>query len=51
MRRLRRLGWRVLTIWECQTRDPARLKARIARFLFGRRKIRAHRRGAEHAEK
>jgi DNA mismatch endonuclease (patch repair protein) len=32
-RALRRLGWNVLTIWECQTRDLARLKKRIDRFF------------------
>lgn len=31
-RKLRRLGWRVLTVWECQTGAP-RLKQRIAKFL------------------
>ncbi|RIK82739.1 MAG: very short patch repair endonuclease [Planctomycetota bacterium] len=33
LRRLRRLGWRVLTIWECQTRNAAKLKRKISRFL------------------
>jgi DNA mismatch endonuclease (patch repair protein) len=32
-RRLNRLGWRVLTVWECQTRRPERLAARLAAFL------------------
>jgi hypothetical protein len=37
-RALRREGWRVLTVWECQTRPDkvARLEARIAEFLGGR---------------
>jgi DNA mismatch endonuclease (patch repair protein) len=35
-RRLRRLGWRVMTVWECQTKDRARVAGRLARFL-GRR--------------
>lgn len=30
---LRRLGWGVLTIWECQLRDMARVANRIRRFL------------------
>lgn len=30
---LRRLGFRVLVIWECQTRDRAALKQRLASFL------------------
>ncbi|MBN1344368.1 MAG: DNA mismatch endonuclease Vsr [Phycisphaerae bacterium] len=36
-RQLRRLGWKALTIWECQVRsDKAdRLVERIARFLDG----------------
>ena len=34
-RRLKRLGWRVLVIWECQTRDANRLANRVAAF-FGR---------------
>jgi DNA mismatch endonuclease, patch repair protein len=28
-RRLRRLGWRVVTIWECQACDPHRLAERL----------------------
>jgi DNA mismatch endonuclease, patch repair protein len=32
-RQLRRLGWKVLTIWECQTKDTESLTRRIARFL------------------
>jgi DNA mismatch endonuclease, patch repair protein len=33
---LRRLGWAVLVIWECETRDLDVLRKRLARFL-GRR--------------
>jgi DNA mismatch endonuclease (patch repair protein) len=33
LRLLKRDGWRVLTIWECQTRDIPKLSARIAHFL------------------
>ena len=33
LRRLRRLGWQVLIIWECQTRNPDPLKARLKSFL------------------
>lgn len=34
-RALRRAGWRVLVVWECQTRpsDLARLETRIAKFI------------------
>lgn len=30
---LRRSGWRVLVIWECETHDTDRLQARVAKFL------------------
>ena len=33
IRALRRDGWRVLVIWECQTRNHERVAARIDRFL------------------
>ncbi len=33
MRRLRRTGWRVLVLWECELRAEERLKKRLARFL------------------
>ncbi|HWE06984.1 MAG TPA: DNA mismatch endonuclease Vsr [Rhizomicrobium sp.] len=32
-RRLRSLGWRMLVVWECELKDPERLRARIARFF------------------
>lgn len=37
-RALRRLGWRVLTIWECETRSksPEQLERRIVSFLGAR---------------
>lgn len=31
--RLRRAGWKVLTIWECQTRNPKKLIEKLRRFL------------------
>lgn len=31
--KLRRDGWKVLVIWECQTRDPRLLAARLNRLL------------------
>lgn len=31
--RLRRDGWKVLNLWECQIKDMVALKARIAEFL------------------
>jgi DNA mismatch endonuclease (patch repair protein) len=33
IRALRRQGWRVLVVWECQTRDAERLRARLGKFL------------------
>lgn len=33
VRALRRLGWSVLTIWECQLGETAKLTNRIRRFL------------------
>lgn len=32
-RQLRRLGWRVLVVWECQTADPKSLAATLHRLL------------------
>ncbi len=32
-RALRRQGWRILIVWECQVKDAARLTRRIERFL------------------
>jgi G:T-mismatch repair DNA endonuclease (very short patch repair protein) len=30
---LRRLGWKVLTVWECELKNAEKLRARLARFL------------------
>jgi len=35
-RRLRRLGWRVINVWQCQLRDPDAVAARLERLLCGR---------------
>ena len=32
---LRREGWSVAAVWECQLRKPAALERRLARFLGG----------------
>ena len=32
-RALAREGWQVLTIWECQLKNPARIEGRIRRFM------------------
>jgi DNA mismatch endonuclease, patch repair protein len=35
VRKLRRIGWKVLVVWECQTVRLDSLQRRIARFLMG----------------
>jgi DNA mismatch endonuclease (patch repair protein) len=32
---LKRMGWKVLTVWECETTDAAALKRRLLNFLRG----------------
>jgi DNA mismatch endonuclease (patch repair protein) len=32
-RRLRRLGWRVISLWECRLKDERTLETRLRRFL------------------
>ena len=32
-RQLRKDGWRILTVWQCETRDETRLTRRLHRFL------------------
>jgi len=32
-KKLRRMGWRVLTVWQCQTKNLSILKKRIALFI------------------
>ena len=32
-RQLRRLGWEVLVIWECQTKDPVVVAEKLLKFL------------------
>ncbi len=34
-RALRQQGWKVLVVWECQTRKPEWLETRLAEFLAG----------------
>jgi DNA mismatch endonuclease (patch repair protein) len=36
--RLRRLGWSVLTVWECELRRPGRVEDRLARLLAARKR-------------
>ncbi|PYO42399.1 MAG: very short patch repair endonuclease [Gemmatimonadetes bacterium] len=33
IRALRRRGWKVLVVWECQTREPTRILPRLTNFL------------------
>jgi DNA mismatch endonuclease (patch repair protein) len=33
VRLLRRMGWRVMTVWECETKDEAKLVRRLARWF------------------
>jgi DNA mismatch endonuclease, patch repair protein len=33
-RELKQLGWRVLTVWQCELRKPERLRKRLNEFLF-----------------
>lgn len=35
-RQLRRLGWTILVIWECETFDPDRLSTQLTKFLVRR---------------
>lgn len=35
LRQLRKEGWRVSIIWECETKEPRRLTAKLRRFLGG----------------
>ena len=31
--RLRRLGWRILVVWECETKDAMTITGKVKRFL------------------
>lgn len=33
LRKLRRIGWSALTIWECQLSDSSKVKAKVREFL------------------
>ena len=37
LRELRKVGWDVFTVWECQTRNLERLTRRLVRFLSEKR--------------
>jgi DNA mismatch endonuclease, patch repair protein len=40
---LRKLGWRQVTVWECELRDPGRVSRRLAKVLSSYPKITAPR--------
>lgn len=35
---LRRAGWRVIEIWECETRDPSALRSLLAKLLSSQKR-------------
>ena len=35
VRELKRLGWHVTTVWECETADPGKLAAKLERSIRG----------------
>jgi len=37
-RRLRKLGWRIIVVWECELREPDKLALRLLREIPGRKK-------------
>jgi len=39
---LRRLGWRVITIWECEIKAPERLDLKLRRLLKNDRRDKVH---------
>jgi DNA mismatch endonuclease, patch repair protein len=34
-RKLRSMGWKVLVVWQCETRHPEKLLGKLERFLYG----------------
>ena len=43
---LKAWGWRVLVVWECQTKDAAKLQVRLRRYLSGAAVARPSKRAA-----
>jgi DNA mismatch endonuclease, patch repair protein len=39
-KQLRKLGWKVLTVWECKMKNKSRLKKRLSQFLEESRAVR-----------
>lgn len=44
---LRRIGWQVLVVWECQTRNPHELEHRVAAFLNSTKSLAMSRRSSQ----
>jgi DNA mismatch endonuclease (patch repair protein) len=38
MRHLKALGWKVLTVWQCETRNESTLSKKLSRFLEDQRR-------------
>jgi DNA mismatch endonuclease (patch repair protein) len=34
-RKLHRMGWKVVVVWQCETRNPEKLLQKLERFLYG----------------
>ena len=45
-RKLRRLGWKVFVIWECELADLAKLRVRVVRFLSEEQSV-PHKKGRD----
>lgn len=43
LRQLRRQGWRVAVVWECQLKNPGKVLARLHKFLKGPGRLCQHR--------
>jgi DNA mismatch endonuclease (patch repair protein) len=39
LRALRRDGWRVMIVWECETRNPDQLEGKIKRFMDSKKQL------------
>jgi len=35
-RKLRRMGWKVLIVWQCEIQKPEKLLGKLQRFLYDR---------------
>ena len=39
LKALRRDGWKVMIVWECETRNPDRLEGKIKRFMDSKKRL------------